>query len=347
MASIPPREGEVVYEEYPVTLPLPIVPARCEMRIGEHRNHQGLRLQTFRFQKKPTKGYRGPKGIVNLCHGYGGHTQWEWFLPANPGETHDVYDGSLLDQLVDAGYVVITLDHQGHGRSEGARGLRCFFESYDDLAIESSEFLRKEVGADPELANLPIFLLGVSMGGCTAVKMSLLSPELYAGMVLLAPMLSLELVQEQIVACCIRNKHLAPFAAFLSRQVPTLPIAAPARNEIHPLSQKEMDEDPYTYSGSARARVAEQFLTTTQSLMGGELRKVSVPFVTFHCKNDTFTDPAGSRALFDMASTEDKTFLSVGIGQDVDEDMWHALQFEPGRDAVAARALEWIGDHTR
>ena len=85
------------------------------------------------------------------------------------------------------------LHWQGHGESEGARGLRGFFEAFDDLAIDLLQLhdvVRRETDG-----SLPIFWLGTSMGGavaCRAVQMRASAPD---GLVMLAPMISLAKVQ--------------------------------------------------------------------------------------------------------------------------------------------------------
>ncbi len=103
-----------------------------------------------------------------------------------------------------------------------------------------------------------------------------------------------------------------------------------------------MDEDVLTYSGDCRARVAFEFMTVTNEFMDGGLRALSTPFITFHGTRDTFTDPFGSETLISEAASTDKTYLKVGVGSDVDVDMWHALAAEPGREVVFARALSWL-----
>jgi len=155
-------------------------------------------------------------------------------------------------------------------------------------------------------------------------------------------MLSLQEVRKQKIACCITNGHLEPMAHCLSACVPTLPIGKPARNLIHPKSQQEMDEDPLTYSGDCRARVAKCFMETTNSFMDGALSSVETPFITFHGQKDTFTDPAGSEKLFECAKSSDKTYLKVGPGFEVDVNIWHAMTTEPGHEEVFKRTVEWL-----
>lgn len=277
--------------------------------------------------------------MVFICHGYGGHFQFDYFQPRAPGECHDAWESSVPELLVNMGFIVLSVDHQGHGRSDG---LRCYFDNYDDLPNEANAFVRYYLDGHPQYSTLPLFVLGLSMGGCTALRMTQLSPGTFKGLVLLAPMLSLEMVARQRILCCITNNHLKPISGLLSRNFPTMPIAKAARNTMRPLSQKEMDEDPLTWSGDCRARVGAEFLRVTDELMGGGLQDVTTPFITMHSQKDTFTDPLGSERLMSLATVQDKTYSKIGPGLDIDADMWHAISFEPGKEKVLAAIREWL-----
>ena len=57
--------------------------------------------------------------------------------------------------------------------SQGANGLRCYFNRFDDLAEESLGCLRALLADDSfSKGPLPVFLFGISMGGATAVRMA-------------------------------------------------------------------------------------------------------------------------------------------------------------------------------
>jgi acylglycerol lipase len=323
------------------TVSFPPVPDRVVATYDTFENAQGLKLQTFRFEKKNAS----PVGLVWLCHGYSGHSTCSWFLPSAPGQPHDQFDGGILANLVDSGYVVGTLDHQSHGHSEGLRGLRCYFDAFDDLPKEALGCLEM-FQADTRLSGLPTFALGISMGGACAVRMSQLRPTLFRGVVLLAPMLSLENIQKTKVFLGITNGHLARFASSLDYILPTLPVGKRTQNTMFPDTQKELEDDPLVYHGDIRVRTAKCNLELCSWFMNGGLEEMTTPFLTIHAAKDTFVDPDGSQALLDRASSKDKTYLRVGAGLDIDEDMWHGLTSEPGSEMVMKRAVEWIQART-
>ncbi|GAA3459969.1 alpha/beta fold hydrolase [Saccharothrix longispora] len=101
--------------------------------------------------------------LAVLVHGYGEH-----------GGRY----GHVADALVEAGALVVAADHVGHGRSDGEPALITDFEG-----------LVADVGAAIASAasDLPLVLVGHSMGGLVAARYAQLHPP--AALVLSAPVL--------------------------------------------------------------------------------------------------------------------------------------------------------------
>jgi alpha-beta hydrolase superfamily lysophospholipase len=192
-----------------------------------------------------------------LIHGYGQSAHFEFLTAKYPGGPHSEWEKSILQQLVDAGVSCYAMDLQGHGESEGARGLRGFFEAFDDLAIDLLQLhdvVRRETDG-----SLPIFWLGTSMGGavaCRAVQMRASAPD---GLVMLAPMISLAKVAEKAVCGAIRNRHLSPVGGLLSWLLPTLPLIKKSESVLAQQLDAEFRADVTNYTGSVRVRVAYHF----------------------------------------------------------------------------------------
>lgn len=68
----------------------------------------------------------------------------------------------VAGRLHDAGIGTYRFDHRGHGRSEGER---TYYESYTELLNDTHAVVTR---AMEDFPNLPIFLIGHSMGGFTA-----------------------------------------------------------------------------------------------------------------------------------------------------------------------------------
>ncbi len=86
------------------------------------------------------------KGVAVIVHGLCEH--------------HGRYDyfAGLFHQ---AGISTYRFDHRGHGRSEGER---TFFTDFNELLDDTHEVVKMAVSENPDI---PVFLIGHSMGGFT------------------------------------------------------------------------------------------------------------------------------------------------------------------------------------
>ncbi|MFX1453373.1 MAG: alpha/beta hydrolase, partial [Promethearchaeota archaeon] len=89
-----------------------------------------------------------PKAIVQIVHG----------LIEHSGRYLNV-----VNKLVPKGYIIYGSDHRGHGKSEG---IKAFVKNFDYFVDDQKTFfeLIKEKESD-----LPIFLLGHSMGALVSI----------------------------------------------------------------------------------------------------------------------------------------------------------------------------------
>jgi len=98
-------------------LPLPMAPG---LSTGSIVNDQGLSLVTYAFN--PATSIRQSdafapvalKGVVLCLHGYGSHTQNQWFCSKKPGDVRTVYKDSTVETLVKSGFA----GKRGEGGSE-------------------------------------------------------------------------------------------------------------------------------------------------------------------------------------------------------------------------------------
>ncbi|WP_054023323.1 alpha/beta hydrolase [Bacillus sp. FJAT-28004] len=110
------------------------------------------------------------KAVVCLVHGMGEH-----------GDRY----GHVAAQLTAAGFVLIALDQQGHGRSSGKRGhLHSLGAAVSDAALMIEAAGKRHSGS-------PIFLYGHSMGGNVALNCALRLHPPIQGLILTSPWLRL------------------------------------------------------------------------------------------------------------------------------------------------------------
>ena len=145
---------------------------------------------------------------LNSPHTYG---SYDLLASAPPGGgPKGLYEGSLAQALREGARCdVVALDHQSYGESQGVReGVRSYFDALADLAndlIQLIEDVRRES------AGLAVFLEGVSLGGCLCTMVAARRPELVDGMVLIAPLVTMDEVKKKPM-----NKVLRPLVGVLA-----------------------------------------------------------------------------------------------------------------------------------
>lgn len=299
-------------------------------------NKQGLKLQSYFYPAEGTA-----KCVLQFVHGHGAYFLFELLKGTAPGKPQQ-YEGSWVQRLNAAGVSVCGIDNQGCGRSEGLKSLRFYVESFDDYVndvLQLSAAIPAAGGNTNEdddatlvpegFAGLPLFLSGISLGGCIAFTAASRRPDLFCGVLLLAPMLSLERVSRQGL-----NPYLRPIATMLSRMVPTAAIVATDRNTLYPDIQEMWDKDELTAHGKTRVRNANEYLRATEAA-GRLMDSAEFPFIVFHSENDTMCDPDGSKQLYLKAKSQDKTLRLVN-------QMWHVLVKESGNEAICSEMMEWM-----
>src|SRR5262249_49339175 len=102
------------------------------------------------------------RAVIVLVHGLGEHS--------------GRYD-HVVARLVGEGYAVHTVDHRGHGRSDGHRA---FIEDMDNVVADVDTLVDRAVAAQP---GAPVYMLGHSMGGLIGLRYALAHQERLAGLI--------------------------------------------------------------------------------------------------------------------------------------------------------------------
>ncbi|OVA00229.1 Alpha/beta hydrolase fold-1 [Macleaya cordata] len=241
-------------------------------------------------------------------------------------------------RLAAAGYGVIGIDYEGHGRSRGAR---CYIKKFDNIVNDCSDFF-KSVCDKEEYRNKARFLYGESMGGAVALLVHKKDPAFWNGAVLVAPMCKIsEKVKPHPMVVNILTKVEEIIPKW--KIVPTKDVIDSAFKD--PIKREEIRSNKLIYQDKPRLKTALEMLRTSMSLEDS-LHEVTLPFFVVHGEADIVTDPGVSRALYERAGSRDKTFkLYPG--------MWHALTSgEPDHNVeiVFSDIIAWLdkrnGDFT-
>lgn len=97
------------------------------------------------------RGAAKPKAMIQLAHGAGEHSM-RYLAPLQP--------------ILDAGYLIYSADHRGHGMTSGMAQLGSFGPGGVEAAIDDMAVLARRARA--ENPGLPLILLGHSMGAMFA-----------------------------------------------------------------------------------------------------------------------------------------------------------------------------------
>ncbi|KAL3936963.1 MAG: hypothetical protein SGARI_002337 [Bacillariaceae sp.] len=244
------------------------------------------------------------KAVICYCHGY----------IDNPNFTKMPELGYLCQS---GGVAIILVEYEGHGQSDGALGLVADFDllvHYAHLAFQ--HYLKDFPGKKA-------FLMGESMGGAVAFVMIQKYP-LYAGVVFMCPMCKIadDMMPPDIVVQIFRQIAGPSGTATALGYLPIAPAADVEELAFKdPAKRKLQTRHPAIYSRMPRLATAREMLDITKRI-SESLSLFDAPFLVQHGLADRVTDPKLSQALYDEASSKDKSIKLY-------EGQWHALAGEP------------------
>lgn len=323
----------------------------------------GLLLQVHSWSVAPG---RQRLGTVVLFHGIDANARFDFLrlrsLDFSSREDDNksnglTYSRSFVYALNEAGFDCVAADMQGHGLSDSAAQVRSYFERFEDLVDDAELVCRKALD---KFGDRRLYFVSLSYGGLLSASLAARlevwrksapqpPPVECAGIVLLAPALSVEKVKAQPT-----NTVLLPIAKALSVYAPTLAIGDKPASPVYKQIERAMDievslplDNPHRtgcYNGNLRARVAQETMDATDRLnehvQAGDLS--DLPALLVHSRRDGLCDPAGSVRYRDA----NKKSSSLLFTQDIPgcDGMWHCLTQEPGAEVIFDRVVTWLVD---
>jgi alpha-beta hydrolase superfamily lysophospholipase len=248
-----------------------------------------------------------PRGVVVIVHGFNSHSgMYTW----------------VADQLVAKGLAVYALDLRGRGKSDGERFYVAKFSDYvDDVAA----FVKMAKAQEP---GLPVFVLGHSAGGVVACIYTLDHQSEING--LISESFAHEVPAPDFALAVLKGlSHVAPHAHVLK-----------LKNEDFSRDPKvvaAMNSDPLiAHEVQPTQTVAE--LVRADERLKKEMPRITLPLLILHGTADKATKPSGSKHLYEMARSTDKTLKLY-------EGAYHDLLNDTEKEIVMKDVLQWLDAH--
>lgn len=262
---------------------------------------------------------------------------WQAWMPAGPcravvviahgaGEHSGRY-AHVADRLTREGYAVYALDHRGHGRSAGPRALI----DRMDHAVADLDWLVLHATNEQsaERAEIPVFLLGHSMGGTISLRYTMRHQDRLRGLALSSPLAALEAASPAV--------RIA--AKLLSALTPRLPVIAVDSSLISrdPAVVAAYNADPLVHHGKLPARTVAELASAVESFPEGVAR-ITVPTLILYGTADGLCPPEGSVMVGDRIGAADRTVKSY-------PGLYHEILNEPEQQQVMDDLCAWLATH--
>lgn len=258
---------------------------------------------------------------------------WQCWLPetaaravvvtAHGASEHSGRYEHVSTRLVADGYAVYAIEHRGHGRSEGTRAL---IDRLDHAVEDLDALVTLAAAAHPDL---PVFLLGHSMGATISLCYATKHQDRLAGLVLSGSLAALEATPaaQRLVA------------RVLSTVTPGLGLIAIDPNLISrdPAVVTAYVEDPLVHHGKLPARTVTELAAAIDAFPQA-VRSITIPTLVMYGTADALCPPAGSQMLEQRLGSEDKTVRAY-------EGLHHEILNEPEQDDVLDDVCAWLAAH--
>jgi alpha-beta hydrolase superfamily lysophospholipase len=249
-----------------------------------------------------------PKALILLVHGYAEHSgRYQYFA----------------EHCLGKGYAVYAMDHWGHGKSHGTPGFVPGFSVFHDGV---DQLLAR---AKHDFPDLPVMLVGHSMGGLISATYLLAKQADFSACVLSGP--AVKAAEEP-------SAFLKAISGLLSRFAPKLGVIELDPNGVSRDPQVVADylADPLVYNGKMGARLAAEMLSNMTKVQQNA-GQISLPLLMLHGGKDS------------LAAAEGSSFLDAHVSSTVKmlkiyPELFHEIFNEPEKDEVLNDMTDWLDD---
>ena len=251
-----------------------------------------------------------PSAVVLLVHGYGEHS----------GRYQHV-----IERLTRSDYAVYTLDHRGHGKSEG---VRAYCDTMDQFVDDLKLYFDRMKAAQPGKKR---FVLGHSMGGLISLAFAQRYQNEIDGLIVSgAPVNADANVPSALIAIGKVLNKIAPKLHLLETGKPGILSSDP---EIDVL----WANDPLTNKKPMRVRLGVEMNNMAQGVRA-HLAELHLPILILCGVDDQLVNPSGSQLAYEGVSSQDKTLKRYA-------GMRHEILNEVDKAVVMTDIVDWLNAH--
>lgn len=235
-----------------------------------------------------------PQSILIHLHGLGSHFQYIYSYPNNLENRINIL--SKYDILSYA------LEFQGHGKSEGDRCKINKYTQYIDNLHTLVKYIRNIYH------NLPIFILGESMGGAVAILYTLKYPDTIKGIILLSPMCG-------ITQLLNRYWITIKFLLYLSYLIPSRKlIYFNNYNNMHSIEyMKSCNNCIYLNKEPIRLDTGRECYYMVDSIKNNSIN-FTCNVLAYHSLTDSITSPESTQDFINTCSSTNKELILLKKG---------------------------------
>jgi len=255
---------------------------------------------------------RQPRGLINIVHG----------LAEHGGRYRET-----AERLASRGWAVYAADLRGHGESsDGRKRGRVHVDDFGDyfLDVEAISGL-----ALADQGDLPLFLLGHSMGGLIAVSYALEKPGKLAGAIISSPVLGTHPDFQP-------PRALQLLVGVLSRMAPRLLVKSEL--DANAISRDPKVVRAYTTDPLVSNTVSTRWYSVMMQAMERAHERagtLSLPMLLMQSGSDRLVDPAATARWAAAAPSGLVEFVQW-------DSLYHEMLNEPEKEQVLARVLTWL-----
>lgn len=270
------------------------------------QNQRGMVLMTSTMIPKNVE----VKAVVCLCHGFNDQSSY--------------YKRIDYQRLIREGIAIVTIEYEGHGRSDG---LLSYISSWENLIDDTSQFFQETI--EKKFPGKKCFLMGESMGGAISYYTYQRNPKLWSGIVFVAPMLKVsdEILPPPWVVKLFQALVGNPGSYSRIGWLPIAPSANITRKAFK-LSEKRLAicNFPCFYGRQPRLATAREILNVTLYIEEN-YKDFDAPFIIIHGKNDMVTCPDLSEIFYNGSKSKDKDIK-------IYDDSWHQLTHGEAKEDI-------------